>query len=439
VIGQGDTPGGGGGRADLLVVNAAQLITAPATPGGTPLRGAAFDQPLLLEGAAVACAEGRIVAVGSTADVLAAYPERLASAVVDARGFLVAPGFVDAHTHLPFAGTREMEFDARSRGESYASIAAKGGGIASSRRALAAVSEDDLARMVSSRLSTLLAQGVTTVEGKSGYGLTWEGERKQLRALAAAAAASPIEVVATYLAAHALPEEFRADRAAYIATVTEEMVPAVAREGLARYCDVWCDIGAFTPDECRRILDAGTRHGLAAKLHADELGDAGGARLAAEMAAVSADHLLYASDGGLEAMAAAGVIAVLLPGTAFTLGLPFARARDMVSKRVAIAVATDWNPGSTMSSSPALAMTMAVTQMKLTPAEAWISVTANAASAVGQGDRAGRIQPGYRADLVLFDAPDYRHIAYHYGHDHVRLVVVRGVVAYDRTGPSSCA
>jgi len=438
VSGRASKPRDAGGHADLLVVNATQLVTAPSTPGGAPLTGGAFDRPVLLSDAAVACVDGRIAAVGPTADVLAAYPETRASAVVDARGLLAAPGFVDAHTHLPFAGTREMEFDARSRGETYASIAAKGGGIASSRRALAAIGEDDLARAVAVRLATLLAQGVTTVEAKSGYGLTWEGERKQLRALAAAAVAAPIEIVPTFLAAHAVPEEFRDRRDAYVASVVEEMIPAVAREGLARYCDVWCDAGAFSPEECRRILAAGARHGLPGKLHADELGDAGGARLAAEAGAVSADHLLHASDDGLRAMAEAGVVAVLLPGTAFTLGLPYARARDMVSHGLAVAVATDWNPGSTMSSSLSLAMTMAVTQMKLTPAEAWIAVTANAASAVGQGAVAGRIQPGYRADLSLFDVPDYRHVAYHYGHDHVRLVIARGAVAYQRGDESRC-
>lgn len=427
-----------GSRADLLVLGAAELLTAPATPGGAPLLGPALDRPLLLRDASVACAGGRIAAVGATAEVLAAYPEARATRVIDARGLLVAPGFVDAHTHLPFAGTREMEFDARARGESYASIAAKGGGIASSRRALLETTEEDLAARVAARLRALLAQGVTTVEAKSGYGLVWPEERKQLRALAAASSSSPIEIVPTFLAAHAVPEEFRERRDRYVAAVIEEAIPSAAREGLARYCDAWCDEGAFTAEESRRILEAGKRHGLRPKLHADELGDAGAARLAAEVGAVSADHLLFASDAGLDAMAAAGVVAVLLPGTAFTLGLPYARARRMVERGVAVAVATDWNPGSTMSSSIALAMTMAVTQMKLTPAEAWMAVTANAASAVGAGDRIGRIQPGYRADMALFDAGDHRHVAYHYGHDHVRLVVQSGAVVYERAGASPC-
>lgn len=427
-----------GGRADLLVVGAAELLTAPATPGGAPLLGPALDRPLLLRDASVACAGGRIAAVGSTADVLASYPEARATRVIDARGLLVAPGFVDAHTHLPFAGTREMEFDARARGESYTSIAAKGGGIASSRRALLETTEEDLAARVAARLRALLAQGVTTVEAKSGYGLVWPEERKQLRALAAASSTSPVEIVPTFLAAHAVPEEYRERRDLYVAAVIEEAIPSVAREGLARFCDAWCDEGAFTIEESRRILEAGTRHGLRPKLHADEMGDAGAARLAAEVGAVSADHLLFASEGGLDAMAAAGVVAVLLPGTAFTLGLPYARARRMVERGVAVAVATDWNPGSTMSSSIALAMTMAVTQMKLTPAEAWMAVTANAASAVGAGDRIGRIQPGYRADMTLFDADDHRHVAYHYGHDHVRLVVHSGAVVHERSGASPC-
>ena len=423
-------------RADLLVVGASQLITAPATPNAAPLLGRALDQPLLLENAAVACVGGAVARVGTTAEVLADYPEADAGRVLDARGLLVAPGLVDAHTHLPFAGTREMEFDARARGETYESIAAKGGGIESSRRALRAISEDDLTARVTARLAGLLAQGVTTVEAKSGYGLTWEEERKQLRALRRAAERSPVDVVPTFLGAHAVPAEFRDRRGDYVTLLVDDMLPAVESERLARFCDVWCDKGIYTVEESRTILAAAQRLGLGAKLHADELGDAGAASLAAEVGAVSADHLLFASEAGLRAMAKAGVVGVLLPGTAFTLGLPYAPARRMIEMGLPVAVATDWNPGSTMSSSLALAMTMAVTQMKMTPAEAWMAVTANAAAAVGAGDRVGRIQPGYRADLALFDGGDYRHIPYHYGHDHVRVVVANGAVVHE-AGPGS--
>jgi len=427
-----------GGRADLLIVGAAQLITAPGAPGDAPLRGRALDEPILLEDAAVACVGGAIARVGKTADVLASFPEARAHRVLDARGLLLAPGFVDAHTHLPFAGTREMEFDARARGESYESIAAKGGGIESSRRTLRATSQDDLTELVAARLESLVVQGVTTVEAKSGYGLDWNEERKQLRALQRAAVRSPVTVVPTFLGAHAVPHEFRERRGAYIALLIDEMLPAVESERLARFCDVWCDKGIFTVEESRRILEAAKRHGLGAKLHADELGDAGAAGLAADLGAISADHLLFASDEGLKAMAAKGVVAVLLPGTAFTLGLPYAPARSMIEMGMAVAVATDWNPGSTMSSSIPLAMTMAVTQMKMTPAEAWMAVTANAAAAVGEGESAGRIQPGYRADFVLFDGGDYRHVPYHYGHDHARVVVCGGAVVHEAGQSSRC-
>jgi imidazolonepropionase len=424
--------------ADLLIVGAAQLLTAPASPGGAPLLGRALDEPRLLGDAAVACVGGAIARVGTTAEVLAAFPERRARHVIDARGLLLAPGFVDAHTHLPFAGTREMEFDARARGESYASIAAKGGGIESSRRALRDVGEEDLAAIVAGRLATLLAGGVTTVEAKSGYGLEWGEEQKQLRALRRAGERSPVEILPTFLGAHAVPSEYRDRRGAYIDLLTHEMIPAVVAEGLARFCDVWCDEGVYSVEESRRILASGARNGLASKLHADELGDAGGAALAAEVGAVSADHLLYASEAGLQAMAARGVVAVLLPGTAFTLGLPYAPARRMIEMGLPVAVATDWNPGSTMSSSIPLAMTMAVTQMKMTPAEAWMAVTANAAAGVGAGDRIGRIEPGYQADLVLFEGGDYRHIPYHYAHDHVRIVVKRGLVVHESSQASRC-
>ena len=424
-------------KADLLVHSAAELITAP--PGSKPLVGLDLDHPLLIQDAAVAVVGERVAAVGTTAEVLAAYPEREAARVLDARGRLVAPGFVDAHTHLPFAGTREMEFDARARGETYEAIAARGGGIRASVRQLRAIDEDALAERVVRRLDTLLRQGITTVEAKSGYGLSTESELKQLRAVRLAGERSPVEVVPTFLGAHEIPDEYRDHRTAYVELLTREMIPEVAATGLARFCDVFCDRGVYTVEESRSILLAGKGHGLLPKLHADELADVGAAALAAEVGAVSADHLLHASDAGLDAMARAGVIAVLLPGTAFTLGLPYARARAMVERGLAVALATDFNPGSTMSSSMSLALTLAVTQMKLSPAEAWMAATANAASAIGEGARLGRIQPGFQADFCLFDASDYRHIPYHYGHDHLHAVVKRGRVVLEGVQAWTCA
>jgi len=424
-------------RSDLLVVSAAQILTAP--PGREPLLGPDLDRPLLIEGGAVACVDGRVAAIGPASEVLARYPEKEATRVLDASGRLVAPGFVDCHTHLPFAGSREMEFEARARGASYEAIAANGGGIRASVRMTRAASEADLTAAVALRLECLLAQGTTTVEAKSGYGLSLDEERKQLRAATRAGAASPVEVIPTFLGAHEVPDEFRSRRADYVALLAGEMIPAVAREGLARFCDVFCDRGVFTVDESRTILEAGKAHGLKPKLHADELADVGAAALAAETRAISADHLLHANDAGLRAMAQAGTVAVLLPGTAFTLGLPYARARDMISMGLPVALATDWNPGSTMSSSMALAMTLAVTQMRITPGEAWMAATANAAAALGAADRLGRIAPGFEADLCLFDTPDYRHISYHYGHDHTLAVVKGGRLAWERTGTSICS
>jgi len=424
-------------RSDLLVLSAAEIVTAP--PGRGPLLGPELDRPLRIAQGSVACKDGRVVAVGPTAEVLARFPEKEAARVLDATGRLVAPGFVDCHTHLPFAGTREMEFEARARGETYEAIAAKGGGIRSSVRTTRATSEADLTEAVSRRLAALLSQGTTTVEAKSGYGLSLDEEEKQLRAAARAGATSPVEVIPTFLGAHEVPDEHRSRRADYVALLCDEMIPVVAREGLARFCDVFCDRGVFTVAESRAILTAGKRHGLLPKLHADELADVGAAGLAAEVGAISADHLLHANDGGLRAMSQAGTVAVLLPGTAFTLGLPYARARDMIGIGLPVALATDWNPGSTMSSSMALAMTLAVTQMRLSPAEAWMAATANAAAAIGAGDRIGRIATGFEADLCLYDTPDYRHIAYHYGHEHARAVVKGGRVAWERTGSSICS
>ena len=423
-------------RADLLVLSAGQLVTAP--PGASPLCGPDLDRPLVLEDGAVAIGGGRILAVGPTAEIVRSYPERDARQVLDARGRLLAPGFVDAHTHLPFAGTRESEFDARARGRSYAEIAAEGGGIRASVRQVRTTPEDDLVQRIRARLSRLLSQGITTVEAKSGYGLTLEDERKQLRALRRAGSEGMPEIIPTFLGAHDIPDEHRGDRKRYVDLIMREMIPSVAGDGLARFCDVFCDAGYFTVEEARRILLAGKDHGLAPKLHADELEDVGAAALAAEVGAVSADHLLHASEQGLRAMVTARVVAVLLPGTAFTLGLPYARAREMVERGLAIALATDFNPGSSMSSSMSMALTLGVTQMRLTPAEAWMAATANAACAVGEGARLGRIQPGFDADLCLFDTGDYRHVPYHYAEEHVRVVMKRGLVAMDGGPGSSC-
>ena len=423
-------------KSDLLVLSAAQLITAPA--GSTPLVGPSLGRPLLIADGAIAVVGETIAAVGTTAEITARYPEREAKAILDARRRLVAPGFVDAHTHLPFAGTREMEFEARAAGESYEAIAARGGGIRASVRQLRALDEGELSDRVAKRLSLLLRQGITTVEAKSGYGLSVDAEMKQLRALRRAAAGASTEVVPTFLGAHEVPDDYRDRRAAYVELVVGEMIPAVAAAGLARFCDVFCDRGVFTVEEARRILVAGKAHGLRPKLHADELADVGAAGLAAEVGAVSADHLLHASDAGLDAMAKAGVIAVLLPGTPLTLGLPFAPARRMIERGLAIALATDFNPGTSMSSSMTLTLSLAVTQMRLSPAEAWMAATANAAFAVGEGAKIGRIQPGYQADLCLFDTDDHRHIPYHYSHDHVHAVVKRGRVVIDEGDHWSC-
>ena len=423
-------------KSDLLVHSAAQLLTAPA--GSAPLRGSDLDRPLVLEDAAVACGGGAVLAVGPTREILARYPEREAATVLDARGQVVAPGFVDSHTHLPFAGTREMEFEARARGESYEAIAARGGGIRASMRELRATTEDALAEAVAHRLARLLAQGTTTVEAKSGYGLALEEEQKQLRALRRAADRSAAEVIPTFLGAHEFPDEYRDRREAFVSLIAEEMIPAIAREKLARFCDVFCDRGVYTVEQSRRILLAGRAHGLQPKLHADELADVGAASLAAELHAVSADHLLHASPAGLSALAAAEVVAVLLPGTAFTLGLPYARGRIMIEMGLPVALATDFNPGSTMSSSMSMAMTLAVTQMKLTPGEAWMAATANAACAVGEGARLGRLHPGFQADLVLYDAADFRHMAYHYAEEHVARVVKRGTLVHERHAGLRC-
>lgn len=415
---------------DLLIEHAAQVVT-PAGTGG-PLAGQRQGELEIIPDGAVAIAGGRIVAIGSTVAVQASVGLSRQTRVLDARSCVVTPGLVDAHTHVVYAGDRIPEYEQRARGETYAAILAAGGGIHRTVQATRAASMEELALQTSSRLDRMLGSGTTTAESKSGYGLDRDTELKQLEAMGRKALGRrhPVELIPTFLGAHAVPAGQDAD--AYLDFVIAEVLPAVVQQGIAKFCDVFCEQGVFTPAQSARLLRAAAAAGLSPKLHADELADTGGAALAAELGAISADHLHMASVTGLEAMARAGTVAVLLPGTGLFLGMhDHAPARAMIERGVPVALGTDCNPGSSPAHSMALMMSLAVSQLKLTPAEALVAATANAAAACGAADRLGRLAIGMQADVVLWDATDYRAIPYYLGANLVRTVLKRGQVVVD--------
>ena len=351
----------------------------------------------------------------------------------DAGGGAVLPGLIDSHTHLVFAGTREDEFVLRSGGKSYLEIAKAGGGIKRTVAAVRASSREELVALALPRLARMLAHGVTTVEVKSGYGLTAEDEIKMLEAVRELSKRQPIELVATYLAAHTIPEEYRERREAYVdLVVSDELMGRVANEGLAEFCDVFCEESAFDLEESRRILEAGKRHGLTPKIHADQITQMGASRLAAELGAITAEHLDHIDAGGIDALAGAGVIGGLLPACSFYLGVPQAPARRLIAAGVPLSVATDYNPGSSMVESLPLTLSIACAQAKMTPAEAVIGATTNAAAALARGERLGRLEPGMQADLVVLDLPSVDRWLYEVGRDAVRAVFKKGRLVYER-------
>jgi imidazolonepropionase len=405
-------------RADFLLTGIGQLVTCDPALGEGPLG--------VVERAAVAAAGGRVVFAGPQAAV--GDLDVAAGAVrVDAGGQAVLPGFVDAHTHLVFAGDRADEFAARLRGVGYEEALAAGGGINRTVRETRAASDAELEAAADRRLALAARHGTTTLEAKSGYGLTVEDERRSLEVLARVAARSPVEVVPTFLGAHLVPEEYAGDRAGYLDLLEHEMLPACAP--LAEFVDAFCDRGALTVEESRRVLAAGARHGLKGKLHANELGSTGGAALAAALGCVSADHLLYCEPEEAVALAAAGTVAVLLPGTSFLLrtgrAAPVQVLRDA---GVTMALGTDCNPGTCYCESMQLVIALACVHDGLTPEEAVLAATDGAARALGRGGRVGRLAPGAACDLVVLAGRSYLDLAYHLGVNLARLVVKGGVL-----------
>jgi len=413
-------------EADLVVRGASELLTCA---GPIPRAGAAQSEIGLLPRGAVAARDGVLVFVGPEGDLERQVRPLPGAAIVAARGGTVLPGFCDPHTHLPFAGTRAEEFHARVAGATYQDIAAAGGGILSTVRHVRAATEDDLVSAALPRLGRMLAHGTTSLEAKSGYGLTEEDELKQLRAIRRLREMQPVEITATLLAAHTLPPEFQSDREGYLRLVVDKIIPRAAAEGLAQACDVFLEKNVFGREEARRVLTTGMGHGLSPRLHADQLSCSGGADLAAEIGALSADHLEHCSADGRAALARSGTVAVLLPGATFALMLDdYADARGLVAAGVPVALATDFNPGTCYTESMPMIVTLAVLQMRLGIAEAIVAATANAAAALGRGDRVGSLEVGKQADLIVLDLPDHRHLAYQFGVNPVAIVVKRGKV-----------
>lgn len=411
---------------DLLIHNLAEVATPE---GSTPRRGDEQRRVRRIRGAEVLCQGGRIAFVGPAEERQRLFGELPDALRLDGRDGTLIPGFVDPHTHLPWAGTREEEFVARLAGKTYQEIAAEGGGILSTVRSTREASEEVLVGNVLRRMDQMLAWGTTTAEAKSGYGLSRADELKQLRAIRRASAEHAVDLVPTLLAAHEIPLEYRQDRGRYVDLICEEIVPATAEEGLARFCDVFCEKGVFSAEESRRVLEAGVQYGLAPRLHADEFADSGGAELAASLGALSADHLMAVSDAGVEALAGSGVTAVLLPGTSFFLMKEkYAPARRLIEAGVPVALATDCNPGSSHTESMPMVVVLAVLKLGLTIEESLTAATLNSACSLGLGEEAGSIEPGKRADLVLLDAPNLLHLVYHYGINPVAAVVKGGRV-----------
>lgn len=413
----------------FLFDNASQIVTCAGPPRAR--RGAECQSLGILEEAAVVVDGARIVAVGPREALRKGHPD---AEVVDCGGRVLMPGLVDSHTHGIFGKPRFEEQELRAAGIGYMEIARRGGGIHSSVRDLRSRSEDELFALAVPRLGRLAAYGTTTIEVKSGYGLTLEDELKSLRVIRRLQQALPIRLVPTFLGAHEIPLEYRAaprTREQYIALLVDEMIPRVAGEGLAEFADIFCEPGVYTTDEARLVLGAARRNGMQIKLHADELETSGAAELAAELAATSADHLAAISDDGIRALAGAGTVATLLPGTMLFLGRNRqAPARALIDAGAAVALASDFNPGTSPTVNLPLILTLAISQLHMRVSEAVLAVTVNGAAALGMAARTGQLAPGFDADLALFDVADVREIPYWYGDQRCHATWVQGAPAH---------
>ena len=408
---------------NVIIKNAAQLVTCAGA--GDRRKGRAMSDVGVVENGTVVITDGVIVYAGSSVDAPADPPGH---AVIDATGRAVMPGFVDSHTHFVFGGYREEEFSWRMRGDSYMSIMERGGGIHNTMDATRRAAKEELKEAARRRLDRMLTLGVTTVEGKSGYGMDVETELRQLEVMKELDAEHPVDIVSTYMGAHSVPKEYKGRGDDYIDYVIREAMPIVRERGLAEFCDIFTEQGVFDMAQSRRYLAAARENGFKLKVHADEIVQLGGAELAVEMGAHSADHLLQVSDNGIRALAGSDTIATVLPCTAFSLREHYARGREMIDAGCAVAIATDLNPGSSFTGSIPLAFALACIYMKLSPEEALNGLTINAAAAVGRADRIGSIETGKQGDVVILSYPSYKFLPYNIAMNCVDTVVKNGVV-----------
>lgn len=405
-----------------LVLEATQVLTCPG--GSGPRRGQALSNIGLIEDGAVAIKDGRVEAVGKRSELRDRFPSAQRT---ELPGCVLSPGLVDSHTHAVFGAWRLDEYELRSAGVPYMEIARRGGGINASVRDLRTRSEEELLQLTRPRLRRMMDHGTTTVEVKSGYGLTLQDELKMLRTIRALAGEDLIDLVPTFLGAHSVPPEYRERRGEYVELVIREMIPAVAESQLAIFCDVFMEPGVFTPEETRQILEAAIAHGLVPRIHADEFESSGGAELACEFGAASADHLGAVSDGGIAALAESETVATLLPGTLLFLGKEgYPPARALIDRGVAVALATDFNPGSSPTFNLQVVMSLACSRLGMSPAEAFVAATANGAAALRLSDGRGTLEVGAPADIAAFGVSDYRLVPYLYGTNHCIAVWKRG-------------
>jgi len=416
-------------KNSLAIVNCSQLVTLAGPP--RPRVGAELQELSIIDDGALLIRGSRIDKAGTRSEI-----ERLITSdceVIDALGGIVLPGFVDAHAHPVFAGNRADEFEERAAGVTYQEIAARGGGIKSTVRATRAADADELFESGKRYADWFLRCGTTTVEAKSGYGLTLDDELKILRTIKQLDQDLPLRYVPTFLGAHDIPSEFSEHRDKYVTLVIEEMLPAVAREELAEYCDVFCEAKVFTTAEARKILSAARKLGFGLRIHGDQLSLSGGAKLAAELHTATADHLEHTDAAGIAALQAAGVQPVLLPASVYALGSHgYPAAREMIAAGLAVVLATDFNPGSSPTPSMLQVLSLAATQLKMTAAESITAATINAAYSLNRGKRVGSLEAGKSADFVIHDCKDYRELSYFFGIEHSRQVYIGGRLAFSR-------
>jgi imidazolonepropionase len=415
-------------KGNIVIKNASQLVTCS---GFKAKRGRDMSDLQIINDGAVVIEQGIIRAVGKTGDTISDFDESRFS-VIDASGKAVLPGFVDSHTHFVFGGYRAEEFSWRLRGDSYMQILERGGGILNTVLATRESKKDELIETGKKRLDSMLSFGVTTVEGKSGYGLDHDTELKQLEVMADLDNGHPIDIVRTFLGAHAVTKDYKGREDTFIDYLIDRVMSEVAERKLAEFCDVFCEKNVFSVEQARRLLSRAKEMGFKLKIHADEIVQLGGAELAAELGAVSADHLLQASDKGIHDMAEKGIVATLLPGTAFSLREPYARGRYMIDNNCAVALATDLNPGSCFSESIPLIFALATLYMNITTEEAITALTINGAAALNREDAIGSIDVGKKGDVAILEFPSYEYIPYHIGVSAVEKVVKDGNLVFDK-------